>query len=73
MAMFCVESDYEPDLDPAKPDLVPPLTPALPPQALTEKDPEIYRIFSLYTERLSRSTLQGRGESVLLYSAVLQL
>jgi hypothetical protein len=36
MAMFCVESEYEPDLDPAEPDLVPPLPPALPTQALRE-------------------------------------
>ncbi len=72
IAMFCVESDYEPDRDPAEPDLVPPLTPALPPQALTEKDPEIYRIFSLSTERLSRSTLHlKQGGKGSLYSCTL--
>ncbi len=68
MAMFCVESDYEPDLDPAEPDLVPPLPPALPPQALTET--QRYTEYFHCTQRDSHA-VHYRGEGSL-YSCTLQ-
>ncbi len=70
IALFCVESDYEPELDPGEPDLVPPLPPALPTQALRERLRDIQNIFTVHRETLTQYITGERGVCTLVLCSI---